>query len=118
MSEDINTTNMLRSPLLLGMISLLVLLIAGFSLNLYVLSGSSGGGNTHAQHAGEMQGVAQGMATHAIAASSGNLMAFASLARDEDEFDRRLNVLRGGAATGLAAAPAAAGVLIAQVVAL
>ena len=118
MSEDINTTNMLRSPLLLGMISLLVLLIAGFSLNLYVLSGSSGGGNTHAQHAGEMQGVAQGMATHAIAASSGNVMAFASLARDKDEFDRRLNVLRNGAATGLAAAPATAEALISQVVAL
>ncbi len=119
MSEDTNTTNMLRSPLLLGMISLLVLLIAGFSLNLYVLSGSSGGGNTHAQHASEMQDVAQGMAKHAIAASSGNVMAFASLARDKDEFDRRLNVLRnGGGATGLAAAPATAEALISQVVAL
>ena len=47
MAEDTNTTNMLRSPVLLGMISLLVLLIAGFSVNLYVLSGTGGGSRRH-----------------------------------------------------------------------
>lgn len=124
MAEDTNTTNMLRSPVLLGMISLLVLLIAGFSFNLfslnqYVLGASSGAGTTHATHAIEMQEAAQGMAKHAIAASSGDVMALASLARDKDEFDRRLNVLRnGGGATGLAAAPVTAEASIAKVLAL
>ncbi|HIE87420.1 MAG TPA: hypothetical protein EYP91_11380, partial [Gammaproteobacteria bacterium] len=108
MAEDTNTTNMLRSPVLLGMISLLVLLIAGFSVNLYVLSGT-----------GEMHLIAQGLANYASAAGSGNVMAFSSLARDKDEFDRLLDVLRNGdGATGLPAAPAAAQASVSQVAAL
>ena len=96
MAEDTNTTNMLRSPVLLVMISLLVLLIAGFSVNLYVQSGTGGDSNPHARHASEMHLIAQGLANHASAAGSGNVMAFSSLARDKDEFDRLLDVLRNG----------------------
>ncbi len=119
MAEDTNTTNMLRSPVLLGMISLLVLLIAGFSVNLYVLSGTGGGSNPHARHASEMHLIAQGLANYAAAAASGNVMAFSSLARDKDEFDRLLDVLRNGdGATGLPAAPATAQASVSQVAAL
>jgi twitching motility protein PilJ len=119
MAEDTNTTNMLRSPVLLGMISLLVLLIAGFSLNLYMLSSSSEGSNPHAQHASEMQVIAQGIAKHAAAAGSGNVTAFSSLARDKDEFDRHLNVLRNGdGATGLPAAPSTVQASVSQMAGL
>ena len=119
MAEDTNTTNMLRSPVLLVMISLLVLLIAGFSVNLYVQSGTGGDSNPHARHASEMHLIAQGLATHASAAGSGNVMAISSLARDKDEFDRLLDVLRNGnRATGLPAAPASALVPVSQVAAL
>ena len=119
MAEDTNTTNMLRSPVLLVMISLLVLLIAGFSVNLYVQSGTGGVSNPHARHASEMHLIAQGLANHASAAGSGNVMAFSSLARDKDEFDRLLDVLRNGdRATGLPAAPAIARVPVSQVAAL
>ncbi len=125
MAGDTNTTNMLHSPVLhspvlhspvlhspvlhspvlLSMIGLLVLLVAGFSLNLYMLSDSSDSGNPYAKHASEMQVIAQGIAKHASAAGSGNSVAFSSLARDKDEFDRHLNVLRNGdGATGLPAA--------------
>ncbi len=119
MAEDTNTTNMLRSPVLLGMIGLLVLLIAGFSLNLYMLSASSNGSNPYAQHANEMQVIAQGIAKHASATDSGNSAAFASLARDKDEFDRHLDVLRNGdGATGLPAAPPTVQASVSQVAGL
>ena len=119
MAEDTNATNMLRSPVLLGMISLLVLLIAGFSVNLYMLSGTGGGSKTHARHASEMHLIAQGLANHASSAGSGNVMAFTSLARDKDEFDRLLNVLKNGdGVTGLPAAPAAAQASVSQVAVL
>jgi len=116
MAEDTNTTNILRSPVLLSMIGLLVLLIAGFSLNLYMLSDSSDESNPYVQHASEMQVIAQGIAKHASAAGSGNATAFASLARDKDEFDRQLSVLRNGdGATGLPAAPSTAQASLSQV---
>ena len=119
MAEDTNTTNMLRSPVLLVMISLLVLLIAGFSVNLYVQSGTGGGSNPHARHASEMHLIAKGLANYASAAGSGNVMAFSSLARDKDEFDRLLDVLRNGdRATGLPAAPDIARAQVSQVAAL
>jgi twitching motility protein PilJ len=116
MAEDTNTTNILRSPVLLSMIGLLVLLIAGFSLNLYMLSDSSDESNPYVQHASEMQVIAQGIAKHASAAGGGNASAFASLARDKDEFDRQLSVLRNGdGATGLPAAPSSAQASVSQV---
>jgi len=119
MAEDTNTTNMLRSPVLLGMISFLVLLIAGFSVNLYVLSGAGGSSNPHARHASEMHLIAQGLANQASAAGSGNVMAFSALARDKDEFDRLLDVLRNGdGATGLPAARATAQASVSQVAVL
>ena len=119
MAEDTNATNMLRSPVLLGMISLLVLLIAGFSVNLYMLSGTGGGSKPHARHTSEMYLIAQGLANHASSAGSGNVMAFSSLARDKDEFDRLLNVLKNGdGVTGLPAAPAAAQASVSQVAVL
>ena len=77
MAEDTNTTNILRSHVLLSMIGLLVLLIAGFSLNLYMLSDSSDESNPYVQHASEMQVIAQGIAKHASAAGGGNASAFA-----------------------------------------
>lgn len=105
MAGDTNTTNILRSPVLRSMIGLLVLLIAGLGLNLYILSDSGNSGNPHAKHASEMQVIAQGIAKHAFAAASGNSVAFSSLARDKDKFDRHLNVLRNGdRAAGLPAA--------------
>ena len=119
MAEDKNTTNMLRSPVLLGMISLFVLLVAGFSVNLYVLSGTGGSSNPHTRHTSEMHHIAQGLTNHASAAVSGNVVAFTSLARDKDEFDRLLEVLRNGnGLTGLPAAPAAAQASVSQVAAL
>ena len=119
MAEDINTTNMLRSPVLLGMIGLLVLLIAGFSFNLYMLSGSSDDSNPYVQHANEMKVAAQGIAKHSSAASGGNATAFASLARDKDEFDRHLGVLRNGdGAIGLPAAPSTVQASVSQVAGL
>jgi len=91
MAEE-NSTNALRSPVLLGMIGLLVVLVLAFFANLYLLGGASGG-NPHLQPASQLKGLAQGVAKNGALAITGNPNAINSLVADKNAFDEQLSAL-------------------------
>lgn len=91
MAEE-NSTNTLRSPVLLGMIGLLVVLVIAFFGNLYLLGGSSGS-NPHIQPASQLKGLAQGVAKNGALAIAGNPNAVNALVADKNAFDQQLAAL-------------------------
>ena len=78
---------------MLGMILLLVLLIAGFGANFYLLTGSTGD-NPYLAEAGKIDGIAEAIAKHTTSAVAGNLAAFDNLERERQNFNQSLTGLR------------------------
>ena len=95
MADNSNATTMLRSPLMMGMIALLVLLILAFSANFYMLSSSASGENPYLKQASQLKAVSQSVAKHAAMAASGNVAAFGELAAGRDQFNSALSSLKG-----------------------
>ena len=111
MAEESKATNVFRSPVLGGMIGLLVLLIIGFAVNFTVLTGSNDGGNPYVGAASELKVISEEIAKHSAMASDGNLAAFDSLTKGKAAFEKQLAGLKNGdAASGMAPAPAVAAV--------
>ncbi len=94
MAEE-NSTNMLRSPVLLGMIGTLVLLVISFFANLYLLGSGTSAGNPHLQPASHLKGLAQSVAKNAALSVSANPAAINGLRADKSAFDEQLGLLRG-----------------------
>lgn len=92
MSEE-NSTNVLRSPVLLGMIGLLVVLVLAFFANLYLL-GSASSGNPHLNSVAALKGHAQAAAKNGALALSGNTNAVNALVAEKDAFDQELGKLQ------------------------
>ena len=89
---------MFRSPVMLGMIVLLVLLILGFSANFYLLTNADSGDNPHLETASSLEGIAQSVAKNAAMASTGSLDAFRALESDRQNFTNALASLRNAPA--------------------
>lgn len=87
---DENSTNVLRSPVLLGMIGLLVVLVLAFFANLYFL-GSTASGNPHLKSVTELKGFAQAAAKNGALAAAGNSNAISALVAEKNAFDEALN---------------------------
>ena len=96
MADKLNTTGVFRSPLMLGMIALLVLLILAFGANFYLLSNADTGENPHLKQASALKAVSQAVAKHAAMAGGGHVPAFGELVSGRDEFNRILNSLKPG----------------------
>ncbi len=90
------SSNVLKSPALLGMVGLLVVLVLGLGGNLYLLGTSSGGANPYVRAVADLNALSQGVVRHAANAASGNSAGLNELASHVAEFDQRLNQLKSG----------------------
>jgi twitching motility protein PilJ len=93
---------MFGNPVLLGAIGLLVLLIAGFSANFYMMGSVTSG--SLSSHAGNLKVSAQAISKHASMVADGNASAARQLSEERVEFESSLSVLRHGNAM-VSAAP-------------
>ncbi|MFT7218798.1 MAG: twitching motility protein PilJ [Candidatus Azotimanducaceae bacterium] len=114
MAGENNSASVLRSPLLLGMIALLVLLAAGVGANLFFMSGGPTGGSGYVKHGAELKGLSQSIAKHAAMAADGTRASFDALETDKAAFTRHLSTLQSGDAV-LGTVPASSKGAIKQV---
>ena len=115
MADENNSASVLKSPVLLGMIVLLLLLVVGLSGNMFMMSsGDSSASSGYGEHGIELKGLSQAIAGHASMAAGGDLGAFDSLANDRAALQRHLDVLRNGDAT-LGAVPSGAATAVGQI---
>ncbi|MBT4493899.1 MAG: methyl-accepting chemotaxis protein [Gammaproteobacteria bacterium] len=89
---------MLRSPLMLGMIVLLVLLVLAFSANFYLISSNDSSDRPYLGQASQLKVASQSIAKHAAMAAGGNVAAFAELASGRDQFNATLKSLKSAPA--------------------
>jgi twitching motility protein PilJ len=104
MAEQKNNSSVLRSPIVLGMVGLLTLVVIAFGGNLYMLGSDDSGANPYVGHASELKTLSESVAKHAAMAASGNNASVDSLNVDRSAFERHLDALRSGDA-GFPAAP-------------
>lgn len=97
MASDTNPTSIFRSPLMMGMIALLVLLFVAFAGNFYLLN-SGPADSPYPGHASDLKATSQIVAKHAGMASQGNDAAFVALDRDRKNFEESLAALRAAPA--------------------
>ena len=100
MATENNSASVLRSPVLLGMMALLVLLAAGIGANLFLMDNSSEtSGTGYITHGVELKGLTQSIAKHASMAADGDVNAFDGLSNDQRAFKQHLGVLQNGDAS-------------------
>lgn len=91
MASDSGASNIFRSPLMLGLITLLLLLFVGLAGNIYLL-GSSSDENPHLLKASTLKATSQAIAKHAAMAET--RAAISELDRDRESFESTLASLR------------------------
>lgn len=96
MAGENNSAGVLRSPVLLGMIALLVLLAAGVGANLFFMSGGPTGSSGYVKHGAELNGLSQSLVKHAAMAADGNLASFDAVEADKAAFAGHLGTLQSG----------------------
>lgn len=101
--------NIFKSPLIIGLVFILVLLVAGFAANFYFVNTSSGRKDSYLQYTNRLQVLSQQIAKNATAAAEGQKDAFALLMRNRSDFDSNLGYLRdGNPVAGVPASPSSA----------
>ena len=93
MASDSEASNIFRSPLMLGLITLLLLLFVGLAGNIYLM-GSGNGENPHLFKASVLKATSQAIAKHAGMAMAGTRAAISELDRDRESFESTLASLR------------------------
>lgn len=95
MADKTTTTTITGNPVLLGLIGLLVVLIAAFAGNFYMMGG---GGSALAGHATNLKVSAQSMAKHAAMVADGNVNLASQLTAEQQNFENSLAALRNSQA--------------------
>ncbi len=91
------SSSVFKSPVLLGLFVLLLVLIGAFAGNQFLMTSGAGSLGEQIDAAHRIKALSQAIAKHAASASDGNGAAFGALAEDKSAFDAELNALRGDA---------------------
>ncbi len=102
------TGGMFRNPVIAIMVILLVVLIAGFAGNYYLVEQDTRRTGAYLLYTNEIKVLSQEIAKHSVSAANGNVAVFPLLAEARNRFDTAIGYLRGGnPVAGLPASPAA-----------
>ena len=96
MAEDANASSLIKNPVFLGMIGLLLVLVAVFAGNFYLLQ-ATGGTQDKMARVASLSVLAGDAAKHAAMAAAGDDSAFGALAQNKGQFGIVLEELRSGA---------------------
>lgn len=101
--------NIFKSPILVVLVIILVLLIGGYAANFYLKNINANRTDSYLAHANQLKVLSQQMAMNARAAAGGDTDAFGQLSKSRSQFDAGLGALRdGNPSEGVPASPPAA----------
>ena len=101
--------NIIKSPVLSALVFLLVLLVAGFAANFYLVNTNAGHKEGYLRYAAQLKLLSQEIAKNASAAAHGQKDALNALESDRTNFDTDFGYLRdGNPASGIPSSPSSA----------
>jgi twitching motility protein PilJ len=88
--------NIIKNPVIAGLVALLILLVAGFGANFYFVNGESQRSDGYLRYANELKVLSQQVAKNGTAASAGQMDAYDALSTNKNRLDTNFGYLRDG----------------------